>query len=48
MVLTNPFTVGEVEYESRISGNTEHLPIVVSLLGSPGKSPPTLAPYAAQ
>ncbi|KAJ5640422.1 hypothetical protein N7528_000047 [Penicillium herquei] len=28
--------IGELKYQSRISGNQEHLPVVVSVLGKPG------------
>nr|POE87633.1 hypothetical protein CFP56_30222 [Quercus suber] len=38
--LANGPVVGEMEYDSRISGNRERLPIVVSVLSSPNKAEP--------
>nr|OQO26120.1 hypothetical protein B0A51_04514 [Rachicladosporium sp. CCFEE 5018] len=35
--------IGEMEYSSRVSGNTEYIPIVVSVLGSPGSDMNLLA-----
>lgn len=43
MMLNCNCVVGELPYESKVSGRTEYLPIGISLLSDPGK--PESKPY---